>query len=97
MNGIHTTGPTMSVIEAWSVYGSLIESAEAARTSAVGKIHNSKLSLLDEARDLRALAERIAAWANAEQERVNHAQSSGVRALMAGRAAARAKATGSTT
>lgn len=92
MSAQHTPGPVVTVVEALVIVAALQESADAARRASVGKIHNAKLSLLDEASTAELLASRIGAWANAEQERLNYAQGAGVRALMAGRAAARAKA-----
>ena len=79
-----------TVCEALDIRAILRAKAEAERADAVGKIHNAKISRLDEAARLDALADRIEALAYAEQERRNAIQSDGVRKFMAARKASKA-------
>jgi hypothetical protein len=79
-----------TICEALDICAILRAKADAERTDAVGKIHNAKISRLDEAARLDALADRFEALAHGEQERHNARQSSGVRKFRAARKAARA-------
>jgi hypothetical protein len=78
-----------TICEARDICAILRAKAGAERDDAVGKIHNAKISRLDEAARLEALADRFEAWAHSEQERHNARQSAGVRKFMAARKAAR--------